>query len=213
MHFLFLLQDRLAEIGVQTLQGTWGLGISVAKSLEAFEDAALQGSPDLGILDDSGSHPAVIGRLRNHFPGLPLALWITSLRTEWAVHAHNSGVLSMVYRSAPLADVVGIFRDAVKNSRPTYDRELGQRILGAKVVKIGARQALFLKLLARTRDTDELAKLRGISPDTARSHFTQLFEKCGVTDRANLALLVYRNFGEWPPVEWNPSILVLDRAA
>jgi len=156
--------------------------------------------PDVLVVDLEMPHVGgieVLGRVGNEIPAIVVTMHADREHRSRAVAAGAVGFLS---KSTPLGDLAAAVRAAASGERfanSTTLRDLlepyQEPILDPGARLLTAREREILSLLgAGVTSTDELADRLFISKKTVKNHLASVFEKLGVSDRAQAAVEAIR---------------------
>jgi len=162
--------------------------VGVAVSLDAARGSALtdRGAVDVLLLDirlgtDSGLHllgdddlPAVIVLTAYDYP-------------QYAEAALTLGAAGFVLKTAPLAELVGAIRRVAAGELAFAVRP---RTTGRS--HLTTREHEVVRLVAEGRSNDEIGVALGIGSKTVETHLSRVFERFGISSRAELAARAVR---------------------
>ncbi len=126
-------------------------------------------------------------------PDPPRILMLSSLSEEGAVRgAIEAGALGYLLKDVSQETLVRALRDAVED-RPTLHPD-AQRILMRKprptpLDQLTPRERSVLELLAQGRSNRQIANRLELTEGTVKGYLTTIFDKLGVVDRTQAALL------------------------
>jgi DNA-binding NarL/FixJ family response regulator len=130
----------------------------------------------------------------------PRLLMLTSSADEGAVRESiAAGALGYLMKDVSRAALVRAIRDAARN-RPTLDPE-AQRILMRRpepspLEALTPRERSVLELLAEGRSNRQIGLRLGLTEGTVKGYVSILFDKLGVQDRTQAALLAVKLLGK-----------------
>ncbi len=124
--------------------------------------------------------------------GVPIVLWTNTISTEFASQALDCGVRGILTTVATRDDYAQCLI-AMRSGIRWVERDLGSRLLGHRRVSLAPRQRELMGLVAKGMRNKEIAYAMGISEGTVKVCMSKLFQRVGVSDRFELALLVWRN--------------------
>jgi len=126
-------------------------------------------------------------------PGAPRVLMLSSLSEESAVRgAIDAGASGYLLKDLSREELARALRAAVED-RPTLHPE-AQRVLMRKPARtpldeLTPRERSVLELLAEGRSNRQIANRLGLTEGTVKGYLTTIFDKLGVVDRTQAALL------------------------
>lgn len=199
--------DRLIRVGLIDDHPVVGAGtaailrtqpgfdvVGVAVSLDAARDAGLTDAATVDILlldirlgTDSGLRLLSDAAAQGGAP-LPAVIVLTAYDyPQYAEAALSLGAAGFVLKTAPLAELVDAIRRVAAGGlafavRP---RRTGR-------AHLTAREHDVVRLVADGRSNDEIGSTLGIGSKTVETHLSRVFERFGVSSRAELAARAVR---------------------
>lgn len=122
-------------------------------------------------------------------------LMVTMLEDDTSVYgALRAGARGYILKGANHEDLLEAIRAAAQG-KALYSGQIASRITGffqnsdhvgvtASFPELTEREREVLDLIARGRSNSDIAEALVISPNTVRNHITSIFDKLGVSDRA-----------------------------
>ncbi len=164
--------------------------LAVATPAEAR--MALQAEPqgfDLVLVDhrlpgESGLVAA--SHLRLEFPGVACALMSGVDESGLAERARAAGLAAFIPKSL---DVSGLI-DAIA-ALARGDTCFPHGMASTPALDLTPRQMQIVELAGRGASNKEIAQALGITPNTVKNHFAQIFEKLGASNRAQAVSLAF----------------------
>jgi len=190
-----------------------GTALNPEQALAALPDA----QPDLILLCEDFDTPVkarYLGVLRSLAPEARLILWTNAPGSHPA--ALELGFSGIVDKQRPLGALLECLRAVAQGSLwrdghgelPEYGKRRGPP-------RLTPREREIVRLVVEGRKNREIADTLSISPGTVKVHLMHIFEKAGVEDRLQLALLARRLLSPEPEeparaeveAEWAASTL------
>ena len=141
-------------------------------------------------------------RIRDRYPEVRVLVLTTYDADEWVFDAVRSGAAGYLLKDAPRDRLMGAIRDVAAGRHPV-DPGVAGKLLGA-VAKAGSeaptdaarelnrRELEVLRLLARGLTNADIAERLSLSKGTVRNYVSSTYEKLGVADRTQAAVLAIR---------------------
>jgi DNA-binding NarL/FixJ family response regulator len=177
--------------------------LELAGAAPALEDALAilpELVPDLILMSEESDSPwdaSWLGAVRSAAPQARLVLWTSSLDTpEALLEAGFAGVLD---KRRPVSELLAGLRAIAQGAwwmdgpRPAPDP-----MTRRSPPRLTRRERDIVRLVAEGRKNREIALALAISPGTVKVHLMHIFEKAGVEDRLQLALLARRLLSQEP---------------
>ena len=124
----------------------------------------------------------------------PAVIWDRAEALESALIAMSLGAQGVLLDSSSPDDVLACL-DAVLDGRAWMPPEIAQGAALTRQCKLTRREAQLVNLIAFGRSNKDIALSLGISVATVRVYLSRLFDKVGVADRYELALVALRQAG------------------
>ena len=170
-----------------------GLAVSVCSQATELRACFEANSPDLVLIDvNSGVTPQYLAEFKAFAPDTGLILWVDWISPEFVRQALDSGVRGIIGKDA----AVGLYAEClhrVAAGELWLEREMSQKLLGSKVVRLSPRERQLVALLTQGMRNKEIAWRMNITEGTTKVYLTRLFEKTGASDRFELAMFVLKN--------------------
>jgi DNA-binding NarL/FixJ family response regulator len=189
---LYSIQPILAAGFRSFMDAIGGIVVpEVFTDIEALKDQFPINRPDVLVLEVT---PAItLEALASVVSlGVPVILWTHTISVEFASQALAYGVRGMLSTTATRDDYSQCLA-AMHNGGCWVERELSSKLLGHRRVPLAPRQRQLMGLVAKGLRNKEIAYAMGISEGTVKVYMSKLFQRVGVSDRFELALLVLRN--------------------
>lgn len=200
-------QDVVRE-GLRSILGTVP-GIEVvalaedgARAVELFE----RHRPDVVLMDLN--MPVMNGiqatrRLRDKYPDARILALTTYDADEWVFDVIRAGAAGYLLKDTPRAELVRAI-EGTANGRtfvdPNVAGKLFARVSGGSIAsdaelaaELSVRERDILKLLARGMSNAEIAQHLHLSEGTVRNYVSSIFDKLGVADRTQAAIIALRH--------------------
>ena len=162
--------------------------VGVAGSLDAARAGGLTdpGKVDVLLLDIRLGPDSGLNLLSD--ADLPAVIVLTAYDyPQYADAALSLGAAGFVLKTAPLADLVGAIRRVAAG-----ELAFTVRPRAAGRARLTAREQDVVRLVADGRSNDEIGTALGIGSKTVETHLSRIFERFGVSSRAELAARAIR---------------------
>ncbi len=200
-------QDVVRE-GLRSILGT-ASGIEVvalaengARALELFE----QHKPDVVLMDLN--MPVMNGiqatrRLRERHPDARILALTTYDADEWVFDVIRAGAAGYLLKDTPRAELIRAIEGTANGLTfvdPNVAGKLFSRVSGGRIAsdavlaaELSARERDIVKLLARGMSNADIANRLHLSEGTVRNYVSSIFDKLGVADRTQAAIVALRH--------------------
>lgn len=153
--------------------------------------------PDVVILDHPNGVLEKMSRLSARMPGVPFVAWQRSDASEPSLHALDKGARGVLNDNSSAADVLECV-NAVRAGRAWVPPSISQAALVSRRCRLSRREGQLINLVSQGLRNKEIAWELKISEGTVKVYFSRLFDKLGVSDRYELALLGLRHSAQGP---------------
>lgn len=192
----------MSSIGLYTDRQIFGTGLTHALlpahrvEVLRLEDIGSSGRPgEVAILDAPPEHsPQIIRQLRAAEPHLPLVVWERVTGSEPALSALGSGVRGIMLDCTTAAEARTCI-DTVLGGGIWVPLSIAQAVVSSRSCHLTRREGQLVNLVTQGLSNKEIARTLGISIGTVKVYFSRLFDKLGVSDRYELAVLGLRQAG------------------
>lgn len=183
--------------------------------------SGLDAIPDISVVDIASSGDELVAKAKRLFPdvivtdlempgrsgidalselGRPTIIVTMHATAEHREEASNRGAVAFLSKSTPLIELAAVIRGAAAGETMIESTTLsdileqyGEPTLDPAAAALTARERELLGYLADgVTVTDDLAKKLFISVKTVKNHLANIYEKLGVSDRAQAALEAIR---------------------
>jgi len=200
-------QDVVRE-GLRSILGT-ASGIEVvalaengARALELFE----QHQPDVVLMDLN--MPVMNGiqatrRLLERHPDARILALTTYDADEWVFDVIRAGAAGYLLKDTPRAELIRAIEGTANGLTfvdPNVAGKLFSRVSGGRIAsdaalaaELSARERDIVKLLARGMSNADIANRLHLSEGTVRNYVSSIFDKLGVADRTQAAIVALRH--------------------
>ena len=200
-------QDVVRE-GLRSILGT-ASGIEVvalaengARALELFE----QHRPDVVLMDLN--MPVMNGiqatrRLLERHPDARILALTTYDADEWVFDVIRAGAAGYLLKDTPRAELIRAIEGTASGLTfvdPNVAGKLFSRVSGGRIAsdavlaaELSARERDIVKLLARGMSNADIANRLHLSEGTVRNYVSSIFDKLGVADRTQAAIVALRH--------------------
>lgn len=193
--------------GLRAILGTTGDIEVVGVAYNGAEAIQLAGqtNPDIILMDLK--MPVMNGilatkQLRQEFPHIKVLVLTTYDTDEWVLDAIRNGAAGYILKDTPSDDIITIIRQTMQGKTyvdpgvaGTLFELVAQTSTSAEVQaikKLSEREQDILRLLAKGLGNAEIAQRLYLSEGTIRNYLSAIFNKLGVSDRTQAALLAIK---------------------
>jgi DNA-binding NarL/FixJ family response regulator len=131
-------------------------------------------------------------RIASINPRTAIILWFDVVSCEYLSQAMAFGAKGALNKSSSIATLLECLR-AVAEGYTWMDREASRRLRPTSRIALAPRERHVTGLIAQGLSNKEIAWSLGITEGTVKVYLSKLFDKLGVSDRFELALLALRN--------------------
>jgi DNA-binding NarL/FixJ family response regulator len=150
---------------------------------------------DVSLPDADGLQLA--RELRDHYPELGIVILTSKDQDDVLFRALETGVSAFVPKTAPVSELLGAIRHAsvaaLSFTAAGLARALSRRQTTRNQMALSAREAQVLELLHSGMSIPAIALQMYISPSTAKTYVSRLYEKLGAANRAQALMIAYRH--------------------
>jgi two-component system nitrate/nitrite response regulator NarL len=150
------------------------------------------------ILDiEAGVVAELIRKIQANMSGVPVIVWQRSGASEPSLNALESGARGVLHDSSCGGDIRACLK-SVNEGHVWVSQFVTQAVLNYRRCRLSRREGQLLNLVSQGLRNKEIAYQLGISEGTVKVYFSRLFDKLGVSDRYELALLGLRHYAATP---------------
>jgi DNA-binding NarL/FixJ family response regulator len=150
---------------------------------------------DVSLPDADGLQLA--RELRDHYPELGIVILTSKDQDDVLFRALETGVSAFVPKTAPVQELLAAIRHAsvaaLSFTAAGLARALSRRQAVRTQMALSAREAEVLELLHSGMSIPAIALRMYISPSTAKTYVSRLYEKLGAANRAQALMIAYRH--------------------
>jgi len=150
---------------------------------------------DVSLPDADGLQLA--RELRDHYPELGIVILTSKDQDDVLFRALETGVSAFVPKTAPVQELLAAIRHAsvaaLSFTAAGLAMALSRRHAVRTQMALSAREAEVLELLHSGMSIPAIALRMYISPSTAKTYVSRLYEKLGATNRAQALMIAYRH--------------------
>jgi DNA-binding NarL/FixJ family response regulator len=150
---------------------------------------------DVSLPDADGLQLA--RELRDHYPELGIVILTSKDQDDVLFRALETGVSAFVPKTAPVSELLGAIRHAsvaaLSFTAAGLAGALSRRQTTRNQMALSAREAEVLELLHSGMSIPAIALQMYISPSTAKTYVSRLYEKLGAANRAQALMIAYRH--------------------
>jgi DNA-binding NarL/FixJ family response regulator len=150
---------------------------------------------DVSLPDADGLQLA--RELRDHYPELGIVILTSKDQDDVLFRALETGVSAFVPKTAPVQELLAAIRHASVAALSFTAAGLAMALSRRQAVRnqmaLSAREAEVLDLLHSGMSIPAIALRMYISPSTAKTYVSRLYEKLGAANRAQALMIAYRH--------------------
>jgi DNA-binding NarL/FixJ family response regulator len=165
-----------------------------AAAAEGGGHEVLAGLPSVIIVDLQNGVFESIRTLSDTLPGVPIVVWQRSSATEPSLNALDWGAAGVLHDSSAPAEVLACLK-SVREGSGWVPLCVAQAASRSRRCHLSRREGQLLRLVVQGLRNKEIAYALNISEGTVKVYFSKLFQKLGVSDRYELAMLGLRHCG------------------
>jgi len=150
--------------------------------------------PSAIIVDLQNGVFELIRKLSTAFRHVPIVVWQRSKANEPSLNALDWGAAGVLHDSSAPAEVLACLK-AVKEGNAWVPISVAQAASRSRRCNLSRREGQLLRLVVQGLRNKEIAYALNISEGTVKVYFSKLFQKLGVSDRYELAMLGLRHCG------------------
>jgi DNA-binding NarL/FixJ family response regulator len=200
MPTLIVCTDReLLALALERIAGD-DYQCEIVPSAEAAGYLAKSASPGLTgivVLDLETGLTELIRRSQATMPGVPVIVWQRSGASEPSLNALEAGARGVLHDSSRAGDIRACM-ESVGEGHVWVPQSVTQAVLNYRRCRLSRREGQLLNLVSQGLRNKEIAYQLRISEGTVKVYFSRLFDKLGVSDRYELALLGLRHCAATP---------------
>lgn len=166
--------------------------VVAAPSPSGFLDAITQTCPEILLIEEIYADAALISVLKRRSPFVLVMVCMYSNLPERFMQLLDAGVAALLSTSPSDQEIADALHTVLSGGR-YYPPEAAQILTQARRCHITPREAELMRHVAEGLANKEIAWQLGIGEGTVKVYLSRLFEKLGVSDRYELALLALRN--------------------
>jgi DNA-binding NarL/FixJ family response regulator len=190
-----LLADRQVMVR-EALVGMFGAAglppVTQCEALAEVHAALVTAPPDLAILDSTVVGVDDVANLAAAFPGVPLALMVSSASREQIDMAFRAGAIGVIPKSITAVTAISAIRRMLQGSTfDPGDAEMRQR---ANPYALTRRELDVLRGLFAGKSNKEIGRDLELQEVTVKLHVKTLSRKLGAKNRTHAAMIA-RNEG------------------
>jgi len=150
---------------------------------------------DVSLPDADGLRLA--RELRDHYPELGIVILTSKDQDDVLFRALETGVSAFVPKTAPVQELLAAIRHAsvaaLSFTAAGLARALSRRQAVRNQMALSNRESEVLELLHSGMSIPAIALRMYISPSTAKTYVSRLYEKLGAANRAQALMIAYRH--------------------
>lgn len=171
---------------VESCPGEFRLSI-VADAAELAREVPTN-KPDVILLSVDGPIDWGLLHTLRHEPLSRVVLWLHEIAPESAFRAKECGVRGILRKMLPAEMILKCIR-RVAEGELWFEKTLTDTFLTGRTVRVSRRENQLITLVSQGLKNKEIASVLEITEGTVKVYLSRLFEKVGVRDRFELALL------------------------
>lgn len=185
--------------GLVTTVGTSFHVVGIFDDLKNLPESIAKLMPNVLVMEVSQDVTLeTIQQIRELSPATAIVLWIDKVPAEFIGQSLSLGVTGILKKTSSVDKHVECLSEVVRG-RVSVDRDVAATLLTGRKVHLTPRERQIVALLSQGLPNKEVAWRLGLTPGTVKVYISRLFDKVGVGDRFELALMALRNTGG----EWN----------
>jgi DNA-binding NarL/FixJ family response regulator len=161
---------------------------------DAADPGPLPGVLSAIIVDLQNGVFELIRKLSTMLPRVPIVVWQRSRANEPSLNALDWGAAGVLHDSSAPAEVLACLK-SVKEGNAWVPISVAQAASRSRRCNLSRREGQLLRLVVQGLRNKEIAYALNISEGTVKVYFSKLFQKLGVSDRYELAMLGLRHCG------------------
>lgn len=188
-HVAVFSEEAIAVRGLkEVLEETGGFEVEAIQCpVSELASRLAQVPPGVVLLDVDGELSlAVITQVVRKARQLRVVLWGRKVPLEFVHQAMEAGVKGLLPKKVAPERIVGCLATICEGG-VWFERDLMQRLLEAKAVRLTRRERELLLLVTQRLTNREIARALGLAEGTVRFYLSRLFKKVLVSDRLELA--------------------------
>lgn len=172
--------------------------VAEARSIAAAQSALATLTPDLAVIDlqlPDGDGMALVKDARAAYPQLGIVILTMKQGDQHLFDALRAGASAFINKGAATEEVMAASRHAASAPGTFIAVDLAgamQRRLNPAGVQLSERENNILQLLKEGLSTAEISRRLYISTSTTKSHIAKIYEKLGVSNRAQALMEALR---------------------
>jgi len=172
--------------------------VAEARSVATARSALATLSPDLAVIDlhlPDGDGLALVRHARAAHPGLGIVVLTMQQGDQPLFDALGAGASAFITKGAPTEEVMAASRLAASAPGTFISVDLAgamQRRMNPERVRLSDREVDILLLLKEGLSTAEISRRLYISPSTAKSHISKIYERLGASNRTQALMEALR---------------------
>ena len=161
-------------------------------TLAELREAMAHGTPGLVLLDRGPELTFGVLSEMHRATSSKIVLWVNSISIEAACQAMGLGIRGILRKTLPPQLQVKCLRQ-VQAGELWCERSLVDDFISERHVALKPREGQLMTLLSRNLNNKEIALHLMVSEGTVRVSLSRLYQKAGVKDRFELALIGWKN--------------------
>jgi DNA-binding NarL/FixJ family response regulator len=167
---------------------------AVFTDLDSLVDHVRTGHPGVALVEVTAAVTfSTLSKLKSTAAHAPIALWVDVASVELVSQALDLGIRGILRKSLPVELQIKCLR-AVAAGDLWVEQSLCDQILTSKRVLLTQRERQVMSLIAQGLKNKEIAYALTLTESTVKVYLSRLFDKVGVHDRLELALLALKHF-------------------
>jgi DNA-binding NarL/FixJ family response regulator len=180
------LQAEMASLEDVTLS-------AVFTDLDTFIDHVRTCRPGVALVEVTAAVTfTTLSKLKSTAGDAPIVLWVDVASVELVSQALALGIRGILRKSLPVALQIKCLRNVAAGDL-WVEQSLCDQLLTSKRVVLTRRERQLMSFLAQGLKNKEIAYAMTLTEATVKVYLSRLFQKVGVHDRLELALLALKN--------------------
>jgi DNA-binding NarL/FixJ family response regulator len=171
--------------------------VPTAETEKRLTEVAKPGFSGMVVLDVESGVTELIRKVQSLIQGASVIAWQRSGASEPSLNALESGARGVLHDSSRADDIKACL-ESVRDGHVWVPQSVTQAVLNYRRCRLSRREGQLLNLVSQGLRNKEIAYQLRISEGTVKVYFSRLFDKLGVSDRYELALLGLRHCAATP---------------
>ena len=150
-------------------------------------------APDVLLMETTADITLdALAEVKKLAPSTAVVLWVDGISLEFIYQALGNGVRGVLRKNCTVREYEQCMRQ-VATGELHIEQSVSMRLLRTRQITLAPRQRVLMGLVAQGLRNKEIAWQMGITEGTVKVYLSHLFDRLGVSDRMELALLALKN--------------------